>query len=100
LGATSGFFVLWTSFIAQFMALFNGGVSYTEMFFFIGSSMIGAFGISKGLTVIADKYNRPSIMLYALTGVVGVALIAMPYFGISRSLEDPALMFKFGHICG
>lgn len=83
----------------MFLSIFSGGVTFVEVMFFMGSSLIGSFGVSKTISFFVKKYNRPSIVLISLVGVIGVSLIVMPIFGVYKSLENPEEMLSFGNVC-
>ena len=79
--------------------MFAGGVSLLEVLFFMISSLVGSFVISKGISYMVKKYNRPSFVLYCLVGVIGISLVVMPIFGIYKSVENPDEMLAFRDVC-
>jgi len=97
--ATLGFFVVQTSFITLFQSFFSGDVTPTELFFFVGISFIGSYGVSWVLNYLVKKYKRPSIILFALSFVLLLSLIVMPLFGLYKSIDKPEQMFAFHSLC-
>lgn len=97
--ATSGLFVLFTSFISMFQTVVSGGVEWVDVLYFAPLVFIGAFGVSSILRYLVDYYKRPSIVLFVLTFVMVIGIIVIPAFALYRSVENPSLMFDFGRIC-
>ncbi len=99
LAATVGFFVVQTSFITLFQSFYAGNVSGSETLFFLSVSLVGSMGVSMLLNYIIKKYDRPSIMLYALSFVILLSLIVMPTFAVYKSIDNPQEMLSMGSIC-
>ena len=99
LGATSGFFVVQTSFISLFQSILYGDVPIGDQAFFFGISLVGSFGVSFFLTWLVKKLQRPSIILIALFGVLMLSVITTPIFEIFNNLDNFGRMVKFNSIC-
>ncbi len=99
LAATSGFFVLQTSFISLFQTFFYGDIATSEVLFFASISFIGSFGISKILNYLVWRLKRQSIILYALCVILLMSLIVMPSFALYKSIENPVQMLSSRSIC-
>jgi len=99
LAATVGFFVVQTSFVTLFQSFYYGDVTGTETMFFLVISFFGSFGVSYGLNYMVKKYNRPSLILFALSFVLLLSFIVMPVFGVYKSIDNPDLMFVFHSLC-
>lgn len=99
LAATVGFFVVQTSFVTLFQSYYYGDVTGTETMFFLLISFVGSFGVSYGLNYMVKKYNRPSLILFALSFVLLLSFIVMPVFGIYKSIDNPEQMFVFHSLC-
>jgi uncharacterized membrane protein YfcA len=99
LAATTGFLVVQTSLIALFQSLLYGDVLLTEVLFFLIASLIGSYGISAILEYLVNKYKRPSIVLFALSAIIGLSIVALPLFGIFRAFDKPENMLQFKSIC-
>lgn len=97
--ATSGLFVLFTSFISMFQTIMTGGVQLKTALYFGPLAFFGALGVSMYLKYLVNKYKRPSLILYALVFITLVGTIVVPLFAIQRSISNPSVMFKFGSFC-
>jgi len=98
-GATSGFFVVQTSFVASFLSIFHGGVTLEEVAFFLTISFIGSYGVSSILTYIVKKYEKPSLILFSLIFALSASLVVLPVFAIWKSFTHPEEMFQFKSLC-
>ena len=99
LGATSGFFVVQTSFISLFQSILYGDVPFKDQAFFFGISLIGSFAVSFFLTWLVKKLQRPSIILIALFGVLMLSVITTPIFEIVNNHDNFGRMVEFNPIC-
>ena len=99
LAATVGFFVVQTSFVTLFQSYYYGDVTGTETIYFLLISFVGSFGVSYALNYMVKKYNRPSLILFALSFVLLLSFIVMPVFGIYKSIDNPEQMFVFHSLC-
>jgi len=99
LAATSGFFVVQTSFISLFQALLYGDVELTEVFYFLVCALVGSYGVSAILTYYVKKYRRPSLILFTLSYVIIISMIIMPLFGLWKSIDNPGQMLHFKPLC-
>jgi len=99
LAATVGFFVVQTSFITLFQSFYAGDVSGVETIFFLSAALVGSIGVSMLLNYIVRKYDRPSLMLFALSFVILLSLIVMPTFAVYKSIDDPEEMLEIGSVC-
>ena len=97
--ATSGFFVIQTSFMSVFQSLLYGDLSITELVFFMIVAFIGSYGISFILTCLVKRYQRPSIVLFILVFIFSLALVAMPVFEVWKMIGKPEEMLEFNSVC-
>jgi len=97
--ATSGFFVLQTSFMALFQSVLYGDISFGEMLFFLTVAFIGSYGISCVISTLVKFTKRPSLVLFILVFIFSLALVAMPVFEVWRSVHNFKELFTFGSIC-
>jgi len=97
--ATSGFFVLQTSFMALFQSALYGDISMGEMLFFLVTAFVGSYGISCVISTLVKLTQRPSIVLFILVFIFSLALIAMPIFEVWRSVHNLKELFTFSSIC-
>jgi len=97
--ATSGFFVLQTSFMALFQSVLYGDISFGEMLFFLTVAFIGSYGISCVISTLVKFTQRPSLVLFILVFIFSLALVAMPVFEVWRSVHNFKELFTFGSIC-
>jgi len=99
LAATVGFFVVQTSFISLFQSFLYGDVSTNELMYFFLISVIGSYFVSLAMTWLVNKFNRPSIILFLLSGVLLASMIAMPTFTVWKTYKHPEEMFTFRPLC-
>jgi uncharacterized membrane protein YfcA len=99
LSATSGFFVLQTSFISLIAALLYGEVPPGVMGFFLVVSCIGAFGVSWGINRLVKRYQRPSIILISLLFVYALSLVATPTYEFIKNADHMGNLFIFNDVC-
>jgi len=99
LSATSGFFVLQTSFISLIAALLYGEIPPTTMAFFWVVSCIGAFGVSWAINRLVKRYQRPSLILISLLFVYALSLFATPTFEFIKNRDDLGALFVFNDVC-
>lgn len=97
--ATSGFFVVQTSFMTLFQSALYGDTPIMELLFFLGISFIGSYGISFVIKSLIKWYKRPSIALFILLSINMIGLVAMPAFEIYKSYYDMGEMFEFSPVC-
>jgi len=97
--ATSGFFVVQTSFMTLFQSALYGDTPFMELMFFLGISFIGAYGISFVIKMLINRYKRPSIALFILLFINAIGLVAMPTFEIWKSYYDMGEMLEFNPLC-
>lgn len=97
--ATSGFFVVQTSFTSLFQSILYGDLLISEFFFFLTISFLGSYGISYVLRRIIQRFKRPSLVLFILVFIFTIALIAMPIFEVYKSFYDLKGLLTFHKIC-
>lgn len=97
--ATSGFFVVQTSFMTLFQSALYGDTPIMELLFFFGISFIGSYGISFVIKSLIKWYKRPSIALFILLAINVIGLVAMPAFEIYKSYYDFSEMYEFSPVC-
>lgn len=97
--ATSGFFVVQTSFISLFQSLLYGDVPLKEEGFFFLVSLIGSFGVSLFLTWLMKKTKRASLVLFALLAVLILSILVTPIFEVWENINDLSKLVKFKPIC-
>jgi len=97
--ATSGFFVVQTSFISLFQSLLYGDVPLKEEGFFFLSSLVGSFCVSLFLTWLMKKTKRASLVLFALIGVLVLSIVVTPVFEVWQNFDDLKKLVMFKSIC-
>eukprot|EP01017_Pseudomicrothorax_dubius_P030916 TRINITY_DN3893_c0_g3_i1.p1 TRINITY_DN3893_c0_g3~~TRINITY_DN3893_c0_g3_i1.p1 ORF type:complete len:485 (+),score=88.69 TRINITY_DN3893_c0_g3_i1:50-1456(+) len=97
--ATSGYTVVFTSFMSMFIVMISGGLTIEQFLWFLGLALIGSFIVGKSLRFLVMKFNRQSITLIALTIIILLSLFIIPTYGITRALDNPAELLEFGQIC-
>ena len=97
--ATSGFFVVQTSFISLFQSILYKDVPLLEEGFFFLVSLIGSFIVSFLLTFLVKKTKRPSLVLFALISVLILSIIVTPIFEIWQNSSNLKKLFEFNSIC-
>jgi len=97
--ATSGFFVVQTSFISLFQSLLYQDVPLLEEGFFFLISLLGSFIVSFLLSFLIKRTNRPSIILFSLIIVLVLSIIITPVFEIWQNLSNLKKLVEFGHVC-
>jgi len=86
--ATTGFMILFTAFGGTVKYLTIGKLGW-QHFLWFGS--IGVLGGQTGQRVVKrliQKTGRPSYVVFILGGIIGLAVIIMTSFGLSRLVED------------
>jgi len=97
--ATSGFFVVQTSFISLFQSLLYGDVPLKEEGFFFVASLVGSFCVSLFLTWLMKKTKRASLVLFALIGVLVLSIVVTPVFEIWENFDNLKKLVVFKSIC-
>ena len=97
--ATCGLFVVLTSFVNLVQAFLMGGITTSEITFFFLTSSIGSYLVSSGLTWFVKKYQRPSILLFSLAGIMGITLVVLPLFTLYKTISNPGQMLQFHSPC-
>ena len=97
--ATCGLFVVITSFVNLVQAFLMGGITTNEIIFFFLTSSIGSYLVSSGLTWLVKKYKRPSILLFSLSGIMGITLAILPIFTLYKTISNPGQMLQFHSPC-
>jgi len=97
--ATCGLFVVLTSFVNLVQAFLYGGISMQEIIFFFLVSSIGSYMVSSGITMMVNKYKRPSLLLFVLSGIMGITLVVLPIFTIYKTISNPGQMLQFHGPC-
>ena len=99
LAATSGFFIVQTSFISLVLACLYRDLPLQDQGFLMLLSIIGSFGVSYVLNRLVKKFKRPSIILWTLMLVLTMSLIATPIFEVLTNLHNFGPMMSFSSIC-
>jgi len=99
LSATSGFFVLQTSFMSLITAIIYGEVPMNVMAFFFGVSCLGAFGVSYIINKLVKRYQRPSIILFSLIFVYCLSFFATPIYEFMTNIGQLGNRLVFNDIC-
>jgi len=99
LTATSGFFVVQTSFISLISAALYKEVPLNVFGFFFVICLFGSFGVSWSLTALVKKFNRPSIILISLIFILAISLLATPIFEITYHWHNLLALLKFNPLC-
>jgi len=97
--ATSGFFVVQTSFISLFQSLLYGDVPLKEEGFFFLVSLIGSFCVSLLLTWLMKKTKRASLVLFALLAVLVLSIVVTPIFEVWENIDNLKKLVEFKSIC-
>jgi len=97
--ATSGFFVVQTSFMTLFQSSLYGDTKPLELLFFFSIAFTGSYGISYVLNKIIKKFKRPSLVLFILVFIFAIGLVAMPAFEVYKSFYDLKEMLTFSPLC-
>mmetsp|Transcript_1654 Transcript_1654/g.2475 ORF Transcript_1654/g.2475 Transcript_1654/m.2475 type:complete len:134 (+) Transcript_1654:166-567(+) len=97
--ATSGFFVVFTSFISLFLVLISGDVSIGEVGYFFILAFVGSILISGTITHLSIKYNKSSVVMSVLLILIIISAVVLPIFAIIRGVEDKDTLFAAGSVC-
>ena len=97
--ATSGLFVLITSFLSMFQTLLFGALTIEELLWYLILSLIGSFLISFFLTYLVNKYKRQSVLLFTLCLVLGISLLILPMYATIEMYLNPRSLLTFNSIC-
>lgn len=99
LAATSGFFVLQTSFMSLIAAILYGEVPIGTLGFFFLVSCLGSMVVSYFLNKLVKRYQRPSIILFSLLFVFAMALFATPIYEIVSNIHSLDNLLIFNDFC-
>jgi len=99
LSATSGFFVLQTSFLSLIAAILSGEVPPSVMGFFFAVSCVGSFGVSWAITKLVKRYQRPSLILFSLIFVYALSFFATPIYEIATYYNNLGELLVFNDFC-
>ena len=97
--ATSGFLILFTSFISVFQTAIAGALPLVNSLYFSALSFIGALVIATILRFLMKKYKRASLLLFVLSFVTFVGAIAVSANTIYRLVTNKSAMVALGKIC-
>eukprot|EP01017_Pseudomicrothorax_dubius_P050714 TRINITY_DN9643_c0_g1_i3.p1 TRINITY_DN9643_c0_g1~~TRINITY_DN9643_c0_g1_i3.p1 ORF type:complete len:502 (-),score=100.20 TRINITY_DN9643_c0_g1_i3:43-1548(-) len=87
---TSGFTVIFTSFLSVMIAFLSGGLEGLAIAWFLPIVGFGVYLFAGILNHLIFKYNRKSYILFALTFVVIIAIIIIPLYTILQFARGPA----------
>ena len=88
--------IFFLSMTSVLMVLLAGALTSQEFIFFFLISFLGSYMISEALRAVVRKFERPSIMLFVLISVLGLALITLPLFALFNTTEG---FFHFSSLC-
>ena len=97
--ATSGFFIVQTSFLSLFQAALYQDIPLYDQMFVVAISLIGSFVVSYILNWLVGKYKRPSIILFVLLAVRGMIFVVTPIFEIWQYSGKFDQLIDFKPIC-
>ena len=100
--ATSSFMILFTSSIAVIQ---YATANLVDLQYGITLLIISFIGSASGIFIVkklVDRYNRPSIIVIALSLILGIAAVIIPVYGIStivESYENGTGEYGFKNLC-
>ena len=97
--ATSGFFVVQTTFVSLFQSCLYGDIPLQDRGLMLITAVIGSYCISFCLSWLVKKYERPSILLYILVALLVLCLIATPVCVIWRNFDNINRILTFQSVC-
>jgi len=97
--ATSGFLIIFTSFLSLYLVFLTGEVSNGEWVYFFIVALLGSLVIGNGLRWLVEKYRRPSILMIGMLMLVIAGLIILPAYGVVKAIDDPDSLYTFGSFC-
>lgn len=86
--ATSSFMVAFTSSTAILQYASSGRINVAYAFWFIGIAVIGSLIGIYVLRRLSEKYQRPSVLVFALWVIMIVATLLVPFYGITKMIKD------------
>ena len=89
--AVSGFSVLFTSSSTTSQFVIAGAINIFQAAYYLGFSAFGSLIGNYIILKIVRKYNRPSILIYILFGLLFSSVIVLPTMGLYN-------IFKRGHV--
>jgi len=96
--ATSALTVLVTSSSATLQFCLLSMISYDYMLFFMAVGVIGTFIGQTAVNYSIKKYGRPSVIVFVVSAVIGIAVILMGVNGI-LNLIDGNVDLTFSTLC-
>ena len=96
--STTGFTILFTSTMTLSQQILFGGISFNEILWFGSLSLIGSYLVSSLIIYYCRKYKRESVILFVIVAVVFIALLIIPFNGISR-IMDKGIDVAFSSFC-
>lgn len=97
--AVSGFTVLFTSSSTTSQFTIAGAIHFMHAWLFMLLSLFGSLLGTFVLRKIIKKYNKPSIIVWIIFGVLCLAGLVLPYNMISNILSAKRKVMEFGKFC-
>lgn len=97
--ALSGFTVLFTSSSTTAQFIIAGAVHFEHAWFFMVMSLIGSLGGLYILRTLVKKYNKPSILIWIIFGVLCMAGVVLPLQMGYNLLNSHKGLLTFGKLC-
>lgn len=97
--ALSGFIVLFTSSSTSIQFTVAGAIKMRHAWLFMLTSLIGSLIGGVILKRIIKKFNRPSIIVWTVFGILVLALIVLPAQMAYKIMKNPETAFSFGTAC-
>lgn len=98
-GALSIFAILFSSSSTTVQSVIAGGIHLRHAYAVMGMSLIGAVIGNCCLKEVIKRLNKPSIILWILLVVLGIASVVVPYQALAAIVQHPASSFSFGRFC-
>ena len=97
--ALSGFIVVFTSSSTSFQFTVAGAIHIRHAWLFMITSLIGSVIGGIILKRIIKKYNRPSLIIWTVFGILILALVVLPAQMIYKMMQNSETAFSFGSLC-
>ena len=97
--ATMTLFLMLPFFMTTFSTVVAGRIQLDEFIWFVGLAIVASFVISKLFSYFINKYQRQSILLIAICGVLLIVQFVVPTYGIAGIYSNPVSMLSFHSIC-
>lgn len=98
-GVQATFLILFSSTSTSVQSIIAGGIHMRHVYVIMMMSLIGSIIGNCFIKKQIQKHNKQSIVLWILLGVLILALIVIPYQGVTDIIKNPKASLSLGQFC-